>query len=62
MVEEHIDIPSSDYDEIFTNAYHQTNKTVEIPDSAISFTKEELSEEANFLRNFFGNDFTSSCS
>ena len=61
MLEEHLDIPASDYDGIYNNAYHQTNKVVEIPESAISHIKEELSEEVSFLRNFFGDDFTSNC-
>ena len=60
-VEMHIGISRGNYNDLLSNPYHQTSKSVVIPASTQATIERELQPEREFIANFFGDEFARKC-
>lgn len=58
QVEDHIKIKNHDYDLSLFKPYHQTSKSISIPEEAEAHITKELEQEITFLRDFLGSEFS----
>ena len=58
-IEMHIGISKGDYKDLLSKPYHQTSKSITIPEHTKSIIEIELQTEIDFLSNLFGEEFAS---
>lgn len=58
QVEDHIKIQHHDYNPSLFEPYHQTSKSISIPEEAEAHITKELEQERTFLRDFLGSEFS----
>ena len=56
-VELHIGISKGNYKDLLSKPYHQTSKSVAIPEKAQAAIEKQMQSEREFLVGFFGNEF-----
>ena len=61
QVEMHIGISKGNYNDLLSEPYHQTSKSVIIPASTQATIERKLQPEREFIANFFGDEFARKC-